>query len=110
MIAGFTIGVAGGIFYELDILWVAVALFMGIFIIENLRKPIGIAYISDKLEDQTMATALSVESQAKSLFAALIAPLLGYFADSYGLGYGLALASVLLLIVAPLFLARKTKR
>jgi MFS family permease len=110
MIAGFTIGVAGGIFFELDILWVAVALFMGIFIIENLRKPIGIAYISDKLEDQTMATALSVESQAKSLFAALIAPLLGYFADSYGLGYGLALASVLLLIVAPLFLARKTKR
>lgn len=109
MIIGFLFGLGGGLFHSFGIMGVAVALFLGIFIIENLRKPIGISYISGKLEEDSMATALSVESQTKSLFAAVIAPALGYFADSFGLGYGLALTSAILLLIAPFIMVKKSR-
>lgn len=110
MIVGFALGAVGGIFYESGIVWAAVLLFLGIFIMENLRKPIGMDYVSEKLDDDSMATALSVESQSKSLIAALLAPALGYLADSFGIGYGLAATSGILLLLAPFILAGKEDR
>lgn len=107
MLVGFACGVLGGILYEEGLLWASVSFFMAIFIMENLRKPIGIDYVSNKLQEDAMATALSVESQSKSLIAAVLAPALGYFSDSYGVGYGLAITSSLLLVLSPLFLAKK---
>lgn len=107
MITGFALGAAGGIFYESGIIWAAVLLFLGIFLMENLRKPIGMDYVSEKLDEDSMATALSIESQSKSLIAAILAPALGYFADSFGIGYGLAITSAVLLLLTPFILARK---
>ena len=109
MIIGFFAGLGGGMFYSFGFTGIAVALFMGIFIIENLRKPVGIAYISGKLEEDSMATTLSVESQTKSLFAAVLAPALGFFADTYGLGYGLAITSGILLLLSPVMLVNRSR-
>ncbi|MEN8223799.1 MAG: hypothetical protein ABFS05_00440 [Bacteroidota bacterium] len=48
-----------------------------------------------------LTSVLSVDSQAKSLIAAILAPLFGIFADLYGLGWSIAIVSAVLLIFTP---------
>lgn len=109
LLAGLLIGLIAGVLYETNILWLAVLFYVGIFVIENLRKPIGMAYISKKTDENVLATVLSVESQTKSLLTAIIAPLLGYLADQFGVGYSLAITSGALLVLVPFYYARRAK-
>lgn len=108
LVIGFAIGILGGIAFGYELYALAILFFIGIFIMENLRKPIGMAYLANKLDNKAMATALSVESQIKSLFAAFIAPLLGYLSDCFGIGIGLSIIAGLLLMSSWLYLAEKT--
>lgn len=78
-----------------------------IFIIENIRKPAGMAYISDYCDDNILATVLSIQSQAKSLITAIIAPTIGLFADLWGIGIGISIVSVIMLLASPMFLLRQ---
>ena len=109
MVAGFTAGLLSGILILAGLSWFAVLPYIGIFMFENLRKPMGISYISDMLDPGIMATALSAESQAETLTAALIAPVMGFAADKWGIGYSLVLVSGLLLLTSLFYLARGKK-
>lgn len=109
LITGLIIGLTSGFFYEHGLLIWSVVFYTGIYIIENLRKPIGIAYVSENIDHRIMATVLSSESQAHALFAAVLAPLIGYFADRFGLGYAIMLISGLMLLLSPLYMVRKSK-
>jgi len=109
IIIGLTIGILTGIFYENSYIILAVILFVGIYIIENLRKPIGIAYITENVKTDILATVLSAESQLHSLIAALLAPLIGFFADRFGLGYAIIFISAILILLGPLYLLKKKK-
>ncbi len=60
---------------------VAIAAFVVLSILQNFWRPILIAYVADKVDTQRTATVLSIESQAKALFAAVMAPLLGLAVD-----------------------------
>ena len=106
LLIGLLFGVLSGIFYKQDISVMAVLsimIFIGIYIIENIRKPMGIAYVTELLNENILATALSTESQVKSVYAALLAPLIGLLADAFGIGIALLLVSGFLLVLAPLF-------
>ncbi len=107
MTAGFVAGIVLGIFYNYHYLLWAIAGFLVIMMIENLRKPIGIALVADETDKRIMASVLSVQSQANSLFAALLAPLAGFFADKFGIGTALMLISLLLLLAFPLYWLKK---
>lgn len=96
--AGLLAGFLAGLFFELEWIAPAILFYIFIFIVENLRKPVGVAFLAEKTDEDVMATTLSVESQSKSLVAAVVAPLLGYAADLFGLGYGLMVVSLILLI------------
>ena len=77
--------------------------------IENLRKPIGMGMVANLSKDEAMASVLSAESQTNSLFTALIAPLIGFLADWYSPGTGIAIATgVLNFAVAILLAEQKT--
>ena len=106
---GLIMGMASGLLYETQVLWLAIVFYVGIFVVENLRKPIGMGYLSKKPDESVLATVLSIESQTKSIIAAIVAPLLGFFADQFGVGYSLAITSGLLLLALPLYYARKAK-
>jgi hypothetical protein len=110
MIAGLIMGVLIGIFYNLDFLLISILLYVGIFIIQNLRKPMGISYISDMTNHDILATTLSVESQVTSLFSGLIAVTLGYCADRFGLGTAIIVISFVLLVLTPLYIAKEKVR
>ena len=75
--------------------------------IENLRKPIGIAYITENVKTDILATVLSTESQFHSLVAAVIAPVIGFFADRFGLGYAIIFASSILFDLRAALSAKK---
>ncbi len=84
-----------------------ILVFIGIYLVENLRKPIGVAFVTEQLKKDILATALSTESQVKSIFSAIIAPVIGFFADLYGVGIALLIVSSLIAIMLPLVWVRK---
>lgn len=60
-----------------------VAAFLLLLALQNLWKPINSAAFADEGSEEALTTVLSVQSQAKSLFAAALAPVLGLAID-YG--------------------------
>ena len=94
IVLGFATGVAVGLFFEFGIYTISVISFVVLMLIENLRKPIGIAMLAEQSQERAMASVLSVQSQAKSVFAAIIAPLLGLFADVFSPGISIFIVSL----------------
>ncbi len=88
-----------GLFFYSGLTVPALLVFVLIYILQNMRKPINIAVISDNLSSGIMASGLSTESQITTLFSAILTPLLGYCADLWGIGVGfVVLAGIMLLI------------
>ncbi len=104
ILAGIAMGVLSGFFFFEHWFLAAVIGFLAVMMIENLRKPIGIAYVADQSIDEAMASILSVQSQAQSLFAAIVALLIGITAQLAGPGIGIMLTSLFLLLLGPLYL------
>jgi hypothetical protein len=74
----------------------AVICFVGLFLINNLRRPINVGVISDQISSRIMASGLSAESQITTILTALFAPLLGYLADRIGLGSGILILGLVM--------------
>jgi len=108
MFVGLLFGILAGVAIIAGIYWLAIILFVGIFLVENLRMPVGVSWFSENLNKNILATALSTESQGKTLFTALIAIVFGFVADRYDIGVAFIAGSMLLLVLAPLFVIRKS--
>jgi len=100
LLVGLVLGLLSGLFLHLSFSAIAVLLYLGIYLLENLRKPMGIAYVSSHMKQDSLASALSVESQVESIFAAVIAMLLGLFSTLFGIGLGILIVSALCLVVS----------
>ncbi len=100
MLFGLSLGLFSGIFLHLNWVAVAVLLYLGIYMLENLRKPMGITYVSEHMRKDSLASALSVESQAESLVAAGVALLLGLFSTLFGVGLGILIVSAICVLLA----------
>ncbi len=74
--------IAGGV--ALGWAAVAIAAFVALAVFQNLWRPILISRFTAHAEPRETATVLSIESQAKSLSAAVLAPLLGLAVDAMG--------------------------
>ncbi len=67
---------------------ISVSAFVVLSIIQNFWRPILISRVADHASPAQMATILSIESQAKSLFAAVLAPLLWLSVGAMGMWVG----------------------
>lgn len=74
----------------------ALLAFMMVFVIENLRKPILTATLSDHIPNKVLTTVFSAQSFYSTLVTAGIAVSLGLLADRIGIGYALLMVSVAL--------------
>ena len=110
LIIGFIFGIISGLGAIIGIYVIPVIGFLVIIIIENLRKPIGIGIVADLSNNSSMATTLSITSQAKSFFAAILAPIIGYLADFYNPGVALLSISTLLLLLLPIYWLRNNSK
>ncbi|MCF6192624.1 MAG: MFS transporter, partial [Candidatus Hydrothermae bacterium] len=102
--------VLAGLAYRWGRYEVVVLFFVGMYVIQNLRRPITMGYLSDVIPENRLATGLSVESNVRTLFAALLAPLMGWLADRYGVGGALVGVGVLTASVYPLITLRPLPR
>ena len=109
LLIGLSAGALIGVFYRLDWLLISVLLLCFIYILENLRRPMAISYVTEQLNQNILASVLSAESQANTAFAAVIAILFGLFADNFGIEISFIVISLLLLLITPLFLLRSAK-
>ena len=98
--AGFL--VTAGLASWQDIRVLSILVFLGLYLLHNVRKPLNVAFISDQIESQVMASGLSVESQLVTLMMAVIAPILGALADLIGVGGALAILGLAMLALAVL--------
>ena len=109
LIFGLLVGAVSGLLYSTgSVLWsvLSVLLFISLFVIENIRRPVGVSYVAGLFDKNILATTLSVESQAKGIFAAILAPLMGFLADKIGIGQAMVLISVVVLVIFPLIRIR----
>ena len=104
---GLLSGVMSGVAYYFGWPGFAIVFFIMIYIIENLRKPIGIGHFADNIEDDILAVALSAQSQMSTLWGAFIAISIGALVDWLGVGLGIFFVSVLLLLLSFLFKLKK---
>jgi MFS family permease len=90
--------------------YLVIFFFLLIYLIRDSRKPIFVDVIDDNMNKKDRATIFSIVSQIKSAFTIIIAPLMGFIADKYGLNYALITLSFILFITFLLtFLKPDTK-
>lgn len=88
-----------GIFFNLDITILSIISFLFLYTLKNIRRPMVVGYLSDHIERQKRATLLSAESQLKAIFGMVIAPILGFIADTAGLDYTFITGGIMLLVL-----------
>jgi len=101
-ITGMIMILMAGFFNAFSINIIPVILFLIIFVLQNLRRPLNVSLISDIIPSEKLSTGLSIESQLKTIFIAAFSPILGFLADKIDVGWALFAFSVLMLVLYPI--------
>lgn len=109
LLSGYGLGLVSGFCFYREWFGLAVLSFIGINVIENLRKPIGISNLSNQIDPKIMASALSVQSLLETVLGAGTALLIGFLADSAGVAVALIAVATLMLALCPGIWLRDTK-
>lgn len=75
----------------------AIILFVLFYMLQNVRRPMNVSVISERIPNKIMATGLSVESQITTTLRAIIAIAIGALADRLGVGTSLLIAGTIML-------------
>ena len=86
LLCGFTCGITCGVFYIYELWIISLVAFIGIYIVENIRKPIMTGFVADNVENKVLASVISAESSLRTIMTAIIALVFGLIADNYGIG------------------------
>ena len=100
LLFGFLFGIATGTFFILGIWTVSLVAFIGIYLIENIRKPILTGLVSDSVPNEILTSVISAQSQLKTILTATIAFGFGFLADRFGIGISFISVSSLLIIIS----------
>lgn len=109
MLTGFCLGILCGFSYHFGYSFAAVVLFTGIFIIQNLRSPMSVTYVSDTVPCEILATSLSVRSLVTAFYTAVLVFVIGLLTDHLGLGQALMIIALGLTVLSPLYLVKLDK-
>ena len=106
-IYGILLLIAGGIGMLTRVYVISIIGFLGLYLLQNARRPLLVGYLADLIPRQTMATGLSVESQLRTLITAALAPLIGLMADRLGIGVSITVIALLAALLLPLTTIRR---
>lgn len=109
LIIGLFISIWIGLFSQIEWFLAAAVGFILLHMLENIRRPQAVACVTEIFPDHILASVLSVESQARTVLAAIIAPLLGLFIDLYGIGIGIITITIILSLLYRFIMFRKNK-
>ncbi len=91
-----------GLFLWFNLPALAALFFVGLYFIQNIRRPLVVSFLSGHISSNVMASGLSVESQLETLLVAIYAPILGLLIDQLGLAGGFVITTFLFLAIYPL--------
>ncbi len=92
--------IASGLLAALGLELLAVLGMTALFLLNNIRRPINVGVISDRISSRVMASGLSAETLSTTILTSILAPVLGFFVDRFDLGLGLVLMGAAMI---PLF-------
>ena len=107
LIIGFIFGVVTGIFYLKELWVLSLITFIGIYSIENIRKPILTGVLADNVPNEILASIISVQSLWRTIITAILALSLGLMADYFGIGIAFVVVTSVLLVATILFNSNK---
>lgn len=93
---------------ELKLYPIIILLFIIMNLLQNIRKPIFVDACDDLMEKHERATVLSVESQLKSLMTIIIAPMIGFIADSFSVSIAMLAVGIFLMTVNIIVILRSS--
>ena len=97
------------VFLRIEFQIIPLILMVFLYAFQNIWRPIAISEVNELSPQEKTVTILSVESQSKSLFLFIFAPLFGFLIDKTGL-YMIGVLSPLFLLVTLCLLGRKSDR
>ena len=100
LLIGFSLGAVSGLFYITELWVMSMLAFVGIYIVENIRKPILTGFVADIVPNENLTSVISAQSLLKTILTAIIALLIGIIADNYGIGISFIVVSILLIFSA----------
>ncbi|MDZ7739746.1 MAG: MFS transporter [Bacteroidales bacterium] len=103
-------GILTGLLFHTGTEFIALFLFLVIYLMENLRRPVAVAGIADRMGNESLSTFLSTDSQLKSVFTMILSPVVGLLADAISPGTGIMAAAAIILLVYPLVRLRETAK
>ncbi len=83
--------------------FVAIFIFFIIYIMKDARRPVFVDVCSDHMSKNQRATVLSIESQIRALLMVILAPTLGFIADTFSIQTMFLCLALLLLLVNRFF-------
>ncbi len=93
--------ILSGTFIYLELNFLAIAVFIIMYLVQNIRRPLIVSYFSELIDSCIMASGLSSASQLETILIIIFAPLIGFLIDTWGVGAGLSAAGILFLILYP---------
>jgi len=100
LLLGFSFGVFSGLFYIYNIWIFSILAFVGIYVVENIRKPILTGYIADNVPNEILTSVMSAQSQLKTIITAILALVFGLLADKFEIGIAFIIMSSFLIILS----------
>ncbi|MEF8873310.1 MAG: MFS transporter [Candidatus Thermoplasmatota archaeon] len=101
---------AVALFLHFEITFLAIAAFFFFFTLYNLRKPMVVGYLGDIIEPDTRATLLSGHNQLRSVVGIVIAPILGFLADMFGISAAFFFGAAVLILVGLILPVKEVSR
>lgn len=89
------------VFFAIEASWygLIILLFVVMYLMKDMRKPIFVEVCDEMMEKDERATVLSVESQLKALVTIVLAPIIGFIADTTSVGMALLGVGIFLLLI-----------
>ncbi len=88
----------------------AIVAYLLLYTVQNVRRPMVVGYVSERIDHRMMATGLSVETQLRTILTAAFAPLMGLMADQLGVGLAVLALGAFALVGYPLIRLRELPR
>lgn len=100
LVLGFTAGTISGISFQLGLWLISLLAFAGIYLVENIRKPILTVEVASQVPIEILSSVISSQSLLKTIITSFLALIFGIIADLYGVGLSLIIVSGLLLLTS----------
>ena len=108
LLFGLILGIICGVFYIYGLWIISIIAFAGIYIVENIRKPILTGFIADQVPNIILTSVISAQSLLRTIITAILALVFGLLADNFGIGVSFVAVSLFLALSAILIRSGRT--